>query len=288
VSPTVGVLIRTLNEAELLGRCLETLASQQGDHELDVLVLDSGSTDDTLSIAREHGARIYEMAPEDFDYSRSLNVGIEGLRGELILILSAHAIPLDGEWVARMTAPFSDPRVAGVASRQVPWPGHPFREVHRLAHTFGEQPRSWSAEQPDGLVFSNAASCVRRSAWEAHPFTLPAAEDLDWAERVIAAGSTIVYEPRASVYHSHDESPRALARRLIDLSRGTNPATASRIRPVREAAGFLVRDGRLIADLDEPIAQKLKHLRGLLETVVFYVVDFSRTESTAVLRRESS
>ena len=44
-----------------------------------MLVLDSGSTDDTLAIARAHGARIYEMAPEDFDYSRSLNVGIAEL-----------------------------------------------------------------------------------------------------------------------------------------------------------------------------------------------------------------
>ena len=110
MSATVGVLIRTLNEAALLGRCLETLAHQQGDHELDVLVLDSGSTDDTLAIARAHGARIYEMAPEDFDYSRSLNIGIAELAGDIILILSAHAIPLDEEWVARMTAPFADPR----------------------------------------------------------------------------------------------------------------------------------------------------------------------------------
>jgi rhamnosyltransferase len=284
---TVGVVIRTLNESELIGRCLETLASQRTEHELDVLVLDSGSTDDTIAIARAHGARIYEMAPEDFDYSKSLNVGIAEVSGDLILLLSAHAIPLDDEWVAHMTAPFSDPQVAGVGSRQVPWPGHPFREVHRLAQTFGTDPLTWSAASPEGLVFSNAASCVRRSAWEAHPFTLPAAEDLDWAQRVIAAGSTIVYEPRANVYHSHDESPRALARRLIDLSRGTNPAPASRVRPVREAAGFLVRDARIIASLDEPIGRKLKHLRGLLWTVGFYVADFSRTESTAVLRREN-
>ena len=161
--------------------------------------------------------------------------------------------------------------------------------MHRLANTFGTAPRTWSAGD-DGLIFSNAASAVRRSAWEQHPFTLPAAEDLDWAQRVIAAGSTIVYEPAANVYHSHDESPRALARRLIDLSRGqtADAVEIPRRRQLREAVGFLVRDARLIARLDEPVRRKLAHLRGLLQTVFYYVVDFSRPESTAVLRRQRS
>ena len=74
---TIGVVIRTLNESELIGRCLETLHGQQGGFELDVLVVDSGSTDSTLEIARDRGARILELAPTEFDYSKALNVGIE-------------------------------------------------------------------------------------------------------------------------------------------------------------------------------------------------------------------
>ena len=66
---TVGVVIRTLNEAELIGTCLETLGRQRSRFELDVLVVDSGSTDATLEIARSHGARILELPPGDFDYS---------------------------------------------------------------------------------------------------------------------------------------------------------------------------------------------------------------------------
>lgn len=283
---TVGVVIRTLNESEHIGRCLQTLADQHAPHTLDVLVLDSGSTDDTLALARAGGARVHEMAPEDFDYSKSLNLGIELVEGELILILSAHAIPTDLDWVGHMTAPFEDPNVVGVASRQVPWPGAPFREAHRLAETFPEQRRVFrTGEDP---LFSNAASCVRRSAWVDEPFTLPAAEDIDWGRRMVAAGHEIVYEPAAVVYHSHDESPRAVARRLIDISRGgtTSHIPRTRTRTVREAAGLVFRDSKLIRGLDEPLKRKLGHLGGLLQTAFYYVRDFSRTGSTAELRRD--
>ena len=283
---TVGVVIRTLNESEHIARCLQTLADQHAPHELDVLVLDSGSTDDTIALARAHGARVHEMAPEDFDYSKSLNLGIELVEGELILILSAHAIPVNLDWVGHMTAPFEDPDVAGVASRQVPWPGAPFREVHRLAETFPEQRRVFRSG--DDPLFSNAASCIRRSAWVDEPFTLPAAEDIDWGRRMVAAGRAIVYEPAAIVYHSHDESPRAVARRLIDISRGgtTSHLARTRRRTLREAAGLVFRDAKIIRSLDESRKRKLGHLRGLLQTAFYYVRDFSKTGSTAQLRRD--
>src|SRR6185436_16768022 len=81
--PTIGVVVRTLNEAELIGTCLETLAAQRGGFELDVLVVDSGSSDDTIAIARAHGARILEIDSTDFDYSKSLNIGFENVRGDV-------------------------------------------------------------------------------------------------------------------------------------------------------------------------------------------------------------
>lgn len=286
---TIGVVIRTLNESELLGRCLETLDAQQGAFELDVVVVDSGSTDGTVEIARTHGARVVEMAPADFDYSTALNVGIEEARGDLVVLLSAHAIPLDDLWLKRMTAPFGDERVAGVAGGQVPWPGAPWWEVLRLNRAFGDLRRVFSAGASDGLVFSNAASCIRRSVWLQTPFTLPAAEDLDWAQRVVAAGLVVVYEPAATVYHSHDESPRAQAQRMIDINRvARDEAVPSRQRTLREAAGLLYRNGRSIMGLQEPLRRKVSYIGELLRMVSYYVLDFSRGGSIAERRRDEA
>lgn len=283
---TIGVVIRTLDESALIARCLRTLHGQRGNHELDILVVDSGSTDDTLAIAQAHGARTRAVAPEDFHYSKTLNLGIGEVRGDLVLILSAHAIPLDDSWVATMTAPFADPRVAGVTSRQVPWPNAAFREKHRLAQMFDETPRRYAEAGEYAVLFSNAASAIRRSVWSQAPFTLAAAEDMDWAQRVVAAGSTIVYEPRACVYHSHDESPRELARRLIDLNRGGTLAVRRRTlrHTLREAVGYLYRDLRLVANLDEPTRRQLAYALEVVRMVSWYVVDFGKPGSTAELR----
>src|SRR4051812_8888160 len=93
--PTVGVVIRTLNESEHIARCIQTLRQQQGRFELDVVVVDSGSTDGTVELGRANGARIVELSPDEFDYSKALNLGIESVRGDLVVSLSAHAIPVD-------------------------------------------------------------------------------------------------------------------------------------------------------------------------------------------------
>lgn len=285
---TVGVVIRTLNESELIGRCLEALHRQHGPFDLDILVVDSGSTDSTLEIVRSQGVRIVNMAPREFNYSKALNVGIEQVRGDLVVCLSAHAIPVDDQWLEWMTAPFEDPNVAGVSSRQVPWPNAPWQEVQRLQRQFGETRRVYSQADADAILFSNSASCIRRSAWRDQPFTLPAVEDLEWAERVVAAGWAIVYEPGTAVSHSHRENPRAQARRMIDINRAqaAGGSRHTRRRMLREAAGYLRRDARAILALDEPFRLKLAYLAELVRSVVYYVVDFSRSGTTAERRRE--
>jgi glycosyltransferase involved in cell wall biosynthesis len=285
---SVGVVIRTLNESQLIGRCLEAIHAQRGAFDLDIVVVDSGSTDSTVEIARSYAARIVELSPEDFDYSKALNVGVDAVRGDLVVSISAHSIPVDDRWLELMTAPFDDSRVAGVSSRQAPWPDAPWQEIDRLGRQFGQIRRVYSEQNADEILFSNAASCFRRDVWHKYRFTLPAVEDLDWARRVVRAGWTTVYEPAAEVYHSHDEGARAQALRMIDINRVLDVEGRSRTlrRTLREALGMLFRDSRRIVALDEPFLRKLAYCAGLLQVACYYVVDFSRVGTTAERRRE--
>jgi GT2 family glycosyltransferase len=285
---SVGVVIRALNESTLIGDCFEVLHRQRGSVDLDILVVDSGSTDSTLEIARSYGARIVELSPEEFDYSKALNIGIREVTGDLVVSLSAHAIPVDERWLETMIAAFEDPRVAGVSSRQVPWPNAPWQEVHRLRQQFKQGRYVYGGDNASEIVFSNAASCIRRSVWREHRFILPAVEDLEWARRVVADGWTVVYEPDASVYHSHHENARAQALRMIDINRVLDgegrPRT--RRRTVREALGMLFRDSKKIVALDEPLLRKIGYAADVIQVASYYVVDFSRLGTTAERRRE--
>ena len=282
-------MIRTLNESELIVRCLETVQAQRGGFDLDVLVVDSGSTDSTVELASAQGARVIELAATAFDYSKSLNLGIEHVSGDIVLSLSAHAIPVDDRWLERMVAPFDDARVAGVSGRQLPWPGAHWKETRRLRVLFPVVGRVHSLNVGDELVFSNAASAIRRSVWLEQPFRLPAVEDLDWARRAIEAGWSIVYEAEAAVYHSHEESPRAQARRLIDIERANNTGGHQRRwRVLRDALGLVYRDARAIIGLDEPLRRKSRFLFELGCTAYYYVVDFSRSGTTAERRVNDS
>ena len=54
----LSVIICSLNGAAGVDRCLHALASQK-DVELQIIVVDDGSTDNTSDVAREHGATVF-------------------------------------------------------------------------------------------------------------------------------------------------------------------------------------------------------------------------------------
>jgi hypothetical protein len=105
---------------------------------------------------------------------------------------------------------------------------------------------------------------------------------------MLEEGWRIVYEPDAVVFHSHTESPRAQARRLIDISRAHDEGRAvrSRLSVLRDALGLVYRDSRSIAALDEPITRKASHVGEVVRTAYYYARDYSRPGTTAERRRD--
>jgi glycosyltransferase involved in cell wall biosynthesis/SAM-dependent methyltransferase len=216
-TPDVSIIIRTRNEQAWVGRTLEAIFRQRHDS-FEVVIVDSGSTDRTLDIVREHPVRLVRLDPEDFTYGRALNVGIRESRGRVFASLSAHAIPLDRQWLKNITAPFDDPGVAGVAGKALPHPDcNPF-DRRGLLRRFGTE-RSYLHHDSE-ITFSNANSAVRRSIWEKEPFDeeLPYSEDVKWSRKMMTEGWRFVYEPTAAVYHSHNESSRQLYDRFYNES----------------------------------------------------------------------
>lgn len=217
MSAAASAIVRCRDEAATLERALESLRRQTVP--VEIVVVDSGSQDGSLDIARRLCDELVEIPPETFTFGHALNVGARAATAPFHLALSAHCRLEREDWVERAIAHYERDDVAGVAgyhslpdARPLTAPFHQ-AAAHAHAHPF------WG--------FSNHASSWRASAWEEHPFNerLGAAEDREWAFRVLDAGWAIVIDPLLHVDLSHVW--RSGLRELYFRQRGSAQAIAS-------------------------------------------------------------
>ena len=213
-SPQVSIVIRTKNEASFIGATLKRIFEQATTLNYEVIIVDSGSTDDTLAIVHQYPARLFKIAPTEFTYGYALNYGARLAKSEYIVNLSAHCIPVDSSWLNQLVTPlFSNRAVAATYGKQVPIQGHnPFEERATL-DAFGIQ-RNGRIK----AIFSNANCAIRRNVWETHPFDekAPFAEDFIWATQVSSDECLIQYVEGAAVFHSHAFDIRFWSKRYYD------------------------------------------------------------------------
>ena len=195
----VSVVIRTLNEANNLKKLLEILSTQTIKHE--IIVVDSGSTDDTLKVAKKYKCIIEKCIP--FTYGKALNVGIKKTQYKYICNLSAHCFPTSNTYLETMLDNFDHSRIAGVYSKQLPTEDANILDKRNLSIIFRDE----KLYQQKDSFFNNASSMIRKDIWEYVKFDdqIEAWEDIKWSKEVQAMNYVIVYEPSAAVYHYHDE-----------------------------------------------------------------------------------
>lgn len=209
-SPTASVVIRCYNEAQHMGRLLSGIM-QQTLRNVEIIVVDSGSTDGTLAIAAQYPVKIVSIKPEEFSFGRSLNLGCAAATGEFIVIVSAHVYPVYQDWLEQLLAPFSDAQVALTYGKQRGNQTTKYSEHQIFAKWFPEQ----SQPIQNHPFCNNANAAVRRSLWQQLPYdeALTGLEDLDWAKRVMQLGYKISYAAGAEIIHVHDETPRRIYNR---------------------------------------------------------------------------
>lgn len=200
-----SIVIRTYNEAKWLPELLAAVQAQRLEGlAAETVIVDSGSTDATLAIAEAHQCRVVHIAKEDFTFGRSLNIGCEAARGESLVFISGHCIPVGEQWLANLIRPLREGRAHYVYGRQE---GHPLTKYseHQLFKKY--YPERSVIPQPD-IFCNNANSALLKSAWREHAFdeTLTGLEDMELAKRLVATGRRIGYVADASVLHIHEET----------------------------------------------------------------------------------
>lgn len=87
----ISIIIPTLDEAENIGRLVSYLREKGGKEVLEIIVVDGGSTDNTLLIAERAGARVFTSPRRG--RAVQMNYGAERARGNLYYFLHADTLP---------------------------------------------------------------------------------------------------------------------------------------------------------------------------------------------------
>lgn len=208
-----SIVIRTYNESRHLDELLTEISRQRLETTaLEVVIVDSGSTDNTLDIAGAHGCRITHIDRESFTFGRSLNIGCDFARGEILAFVSGHCIPATEHWLENLVRPLTEGIASYSYGRQVGRDTTKFSEARHFRKYYPE----YSKLPQEGFFCNNANAAVRRDAWAGFRFNeeLTGLEDMYLARQLVEAGHRVAYVADAPVYHIHDESWRQVKLRF--------------------------------------------------------------------------
>lgn len=205
-----SIVIRAFNEEQHIGRLLEGIRHQTV-RDVEVILVDSGSTDSTVRIAESMGARIVNIPSAEFTFGRSLNLGVRASTRDLVVIASAHVYPVYPDWLETLLRPFEHPNVALSYGKQRAPKSAKFSERQIFYQWYPDAGRP--RQETD--FCNNANAAIRRALWMQNPYdeTLTGLEDLAWARWARSQGHGIAYAAEAEVVHVHNETPRGVFNR---------------------------------------------------------------------------
>ena len=197
-----SIVIRTFNEEKHIKRLLDSILNQNYSS-WEIIIVDSGSTDGTLEIAKNYPTRIVKIPPKDFSFGRSLNEGCRCAQGDYAVFASAHTYPVDNTWLHKIITPFEDPKIGMVYGRHIEMDTTKLSEERDFRTIFGTKSKILVEE----AFGNNANAAIRMALWKEIPYNedLSGLEDIDWAKKIQARGFYVYYKADAGLVHIHQE-----------------------------------------------------------------------------------
>ncbi|MBD2445882.1 glycosyltransferase family 2 protein [Nostoc sp. FACHB-152] len=228
MSTLVSVIIPVKNGQEFLDEVLTATLTQKTEFKYEVVVIDSGSKDNSLEIIKKHNVKLIQIPPAQFNHGLTRNLGVQESQGEFIAFITQDATPANEYWLSNLVKPFlEDPQIAGVFGKHIARPkcdpivafnlDYHFEKTISLVRKTWKKDESYESNKGIYVFFSNNNSCIRKSVWEKIPFRqVEMSEDQIWAQDILEQGYIKCYEPSAVVYHSHTYSPIEWFKRSFD------------------------------------------------------------------------
>jgi rhamnosyltransferase len=269
----ISIILPVKNGAEKLRDLLPALSAQQTRDHIEIVAVDSGSTDESVELLKAANATVISIDPRSFNHGLTRNLATTYAGGNIFVFLNQSTLPADEHWLANLTRPFKqDPTLAGVYGRVLPRPDADrltARETKANVNASTERIiakitdwslyRSMPAHVLRGFVnFHTMSAAIRADVFRAIPFReTDFAEDLIWGKEALEAGLRIQFEPSSVAFHSHNYSVLDILRRNFDDGMAcrkivgltmNDEQVESHMREIRDTWRYLENECRLTGE----------------------------------------
>jgi len=217
--PGISVIIPVKNGSATLGRCLESLRNQTIGNQLEIIIMDSMSTDGSREIARRYDAKVIDIPYGTFNHGLTRNFGVQQAGGDLIYLTVQDAWAPANDMIEKMAKHFDDPAVMGVVGHQAvphekdknpmlwyrPWSAP---QVTERVVTNMEAFRNLPVNKQQSLIaWDDVVSMYRKSALVEQPFVKTEfTEDWVWSYQALLKGWKLLHDSSLVVYHYHHQT----------------------------------------------------------------------------------
>ena len=230
MEPFFSIIIPTKNGEKTLQRALESWLNQTLSNQTEIIIIDSGSTDNTLKIVRQYPVRIFTIRPEEFSHSQTRNYAVTLSRGKFILMTVQDAWASSNKLLEKALQHFNDEQTMAIAGSQaVPKeldknPLQWYRPISQPRTTFYQfKPEEFEQLSPEKKLavsrLDDVCAFYRKTALLELPFPKTEfAEDILWAMEAYKRGWKIVFDPEILVWHYHhyDSKQKFLSRKQAE------------------------------------------------------------------------
>lgn len=223
----VSVVVPTYNGGAQFETMLQLLKQQKNCGSVEVVVVDSGSTDGTVELCNKYGVTLVQIANEQFSHSYARNLGAERARGEILVFMTQDALPSSGEWLAEMLAPIQKSEADAVScGEECPEGTDLYYRVLNYGHAsfvgmlhedvLGSKEKCRDKESLRRYAsLSDVACAIKRSIFLRFRHRYDFAEDLDLGIRLLTCGYKTKLLSQTKVIHGHNRNADYYLKRAV-------------------------------------------------------------------------
>lgn len=227
IPASVSVVIPTKNAGNSFNNLLVQIKNQRGIESIEIVIVDSGSTDRTLEFAQLHHAKIHTIRPEEFTHSYSRNVGGRNATGEFLVFTTQDIIPPNDIWLYTIIRFFKLHKVAALSCSEFPrFDSDLYYRMLAQNHykflgafetdVFMQTPESKDPiELRRNANLSDVCCLIKKEMFDKYEYRQNYAEDLDLGLRLIADGHKLAFLGSVQIIHSHNRPPFYYMRRAF-------------------------------------------------------------------------